>query len=181
MAQSAAVAADDAPRSCCGAVAYSANSALLPCKCGKCACDCRASLRAVAGYECARSHSARASRQSLSSAAAPPDRRAAGPGNDRPSAAKIRSRKHAAPRPDTPPAACLPAAGVGGSSKLFFKHILQHLFVQRQVRHDPFQLRVLFFQLPQATQLNRIQTAVLLLPAVERGFTDPQLAADFRD
>ena len=51
MVQSAAVAADDAPRSCYDAVAYSANSALLPCKCDKCACDCHASLRAVAGFE----------------------------------------------------------------------------------------------------------------------------------
>src|SRR6185369_2358577 len=166
MAQSAAVAADDAPRSCCGAVAYFSNSALLPCKCGKFVCDCRASLRAAARYECARSHSARASRQSLSSAAAPLDRRVVGPGNDRPSAAKIQSCKRAARRPDTPPATLSPTAGVDGSSKLFFKHILQHLFVQRQVRYDPFQLRVLFFQLPQPTQLNRIQAAVLLLPAV---------------
>lgn len=47
MVQSAADAADDEPRSCCGAVAYFLNSALLPCKSGKFVCDCRANLHAV--------------------------------------------------------------------------------------------------------------------------------------
>src|SRR5678815_770427 len=38
---------------------------------------------------------------------------------------------------------------------------------------------VLFFQLPQPAQFDGAQPVVLLLPAVERGFTDAELAADF--
>jgi hypothetical protein len=63
------------------------------------------------------------------------------------------------------------------------QHLLvqrQHLLVQRQVCHDPCQLRVLFFQLAQAPQFDWVQAAVLLLPAVERGFTDSEFATDFR-
>jgi hypothetical protein len=64
--------------------------------------------------------------------------------------------------------------------RAFFKHVLQHLSVQRQVRYDPFRLRVLFFQLSQAAQLDRAQPAVLLLPRIERCFTDAEFAAHFR-
>ena len=59
-------------------------------------------------------------------------------------------------------------------------HLTAEYIARRQVRYDPFQLRVLFFLLPQAPQLDGAESTVPLLPAVERGFTDAELAADAR-
>lgn len=67
------------------------------------------------------------------------------------------------------------------ASELFFKDILQHLLVEREVRHQLLELMVLLLQLPQATELGVAETPVLLLPVVERSLTDTELTANFSD
>src|SRR5690606_13440631 len=66
----------------------------------------------------------------------------------------------------------------GQASELSLDDVLQHLLVERQVRHDPLQPAVLLLELPQPLHLRRHQTAVLRLPIVVRRLADPRLAAD---
>jgi hypothetical protein len=60
---------------------------------------------------------------------------------------------------------------------IFSYQILQHRDVQRLIRHNPLQFRVLFFQLPQAPGFAHLQPAILAAPGIKRSRADAVLAA----
>ena len=51
------------------------------------------------------------------------------------------------------------------------------MFVEREVRHQPFQPTVLFFQLPETPQFAHSEVGVLLFPRIEGGLAHAQLSA----
>ena len=55
------------------------------------------------------------------------------------------------------------------------------MLVQRQVRHQPLQPRILVAQLANLPQFAQPQLAVLLLPDVERRLRNPELPANIPD
>lgn len=55
------------------------------------------------------------------------------------------------------------------------------MLIQRQIRHDPLQARVLVAQLTQLLELRQSQLAVLLLPHIEARLADAQLTTHIRD
>jgi hypothetical protein len=61
------------------------------------------------------------------------------------------------------------------------QHVLQHGFVEREVRHHLLQAPVLLLELPEAAHLRGHQPAVLLAPAIVGLLRDPGLAADLLD
>ncbi len=63
----------------------------------------------------------------------------------------------------------------------FFDHLLEHMLVKGEVSDELFELRILGFELTQASQLGGAEAAVLFLPVVERGLADTHFAADFSD
>jgi len=67
------------------------------------------------------------------------------------------------------------------ASELSFDNVLQHLSIQCQVCHDPFQPVVLVFQIPQPAHLRRHQPLILFLPVEIRRRTYPGLAANLRN
>ena len=62
------------------------------------------------------------------------------------------------------------------ASELSRDDILQHGLVERQVRNQALQLRVLFLKLTQALHLGRHQAGVLLAPIIVSRLADPCLA-----
>ena len=56
--------------------------------------------------------------------------------------------------------------------------LLQDVTVQREIRDQVLEFRVLLAQLPELAQFAQPQSRILLLPNVERGFADPVFAAD---
>ncbi|AMJ65959.1 hypothetical protein AXW84_11340 [Hymenobacter sp. PAMC 26628] len=62
-----------------------------------------------------------------------------------------------------------------------FEHILQHLLVEAQVRHELFEMLIFFLQLLEPPQFGHAQTTVLFLPVVVGGLADAHLAAHLRD
>jgi hypothetical protein len=63
----------------------------------------------------------------------------------------------------------------------FFEHVLQHLLVQAQVRHELFEVLIFFFQLLEPAQFGHAQSAVFFLPIVVGGLADAHLPAYLRD
>ncbi len=55
------------------------------------------------------------------------------------------------------------------------------MFVQREIGYDPFQLAVLFAQLPEFPQLGQSQSGVSPLPTVKRLLPHPHLSTNFAD
>jgi hypothetical protein len=55
--------------------------------------------------------------------------------------------------------------------------LLQDVTVQREIRDQVLEFRVLLAQLPELAQFAQPQSRILLLPNVERGFADPVFAA----
>jgi hypothetical protein len=55
------------------------------------------------------------------------------------------------------------------------------VLIQRQVRHQPLQSVVLFFQLPEAAEFTDAEVRVFLLPRIERLLGDPELATEVAD
>src|SRR5690606_19049668 len=80
-----------------------------------------------------------------------------------------------------PPSPTPPPSAPAWALPFFSERLLQDAFVQREIGYELLQLSVLFLELLQFTQLRDTQAAVLLLPAVERGLGDLQLAADLSD
>src|SRR5205823_2611720 len=74
-----------------------------------------------------------------------------------------------------------PAPACELASTFFSNHLLENLFVQRQVGDEALQPRILLAHLPQLAHLGDAQAAVLLLPEVERRLGDAGLATDIRD
>src|SRR5262249_54658499 len=64
------------------------------------------------------------------------------------------------------------------ASGVFSQRLRQHVFVEGEVGHQALQPRVLVLELAQAAQLAHAQVGVLLLPDIERGLADAELAAD---
>jgi hypothetical protein len=60
-----------------------------------------------------------------------------------------------------------PRTDVAQGLQVSLRDILQNLFVQRQLRHQPFQLAVLFLQFFHPLRLVHLQAAVFLPPALE--------------
>lgn len=75
------------------------------------------------------------------------------------------------------------SANAGGAEALEFysDDLLQHVPIERQIRHQPLQLRVLIAHLSQLSQLAQTHTGVLPLPDVTHLLADPQLPADLCD
>lgn len=67
------------------------------------------------------------------------------------------------------------------ASKLSLDDVLQHLLVERQIRDDLLQPRILLLELPQPLHLRRHQTRILLLPIEERCRAAPGFPAELRD
>ena len=64
------------------------------------------------------------------------------------------------------------------ASDFFSQGLREHLLVQREVGHQPFQSVVFFFYLPQAAEFAHAEVRVLLLPGVEGGVTHSELSAE---
>ena len=71
-----------------------------------------------------------------------------------------------------------PRPGERRASPLSAQDVLQHRLVERQVGHKPLQLGILLLKLLQPPDLNHAHSSELLIPPVERGLGDPELAAD---
>jgi hypothetical protein len=67
------------------------------------------------------------------------------------------------------------------ASQLFSDDLLKDVAIERQVGDDALQLAVFVAQRSQLAQLGEPKTGELLLPAVERIFTDAEPATDFGD
>ena len=63
----------------------------------------------------------------------------------------------------------------------FSQGLRQHVLVEREVGHEPFQPAVFFFHLPEPAQFAHAQVRVLLFPGVEGGVTDAELPAEVAD
>jgi hypothetical protein len=59
--------------------------------------------------------------------------------------------------------------------------LAENMLVERQIRDQALELRVLIAQLAQLTDLTRSQVRVLLLSNVERGLADAHRTTDIRD
>src|SRR5262245_40637208 len=81
-------------------------------------------------------------------------------------------RTPGASKPATRFASRQPTRAFDQALKLSLDHVLQHLLVQRQVRHDLLQPRILGLKLPHPPHLRGQQTGTFLLPVEERRFTD---------
>ncbi len=68
--------------------------------------------------------------------------------------------------------------GGGRASDFFSKGLRQHMFVEREVGHQPFESGVLLFHLPQSAEFAHAQMPILLLPGIEGGLADTQLLAE---
>jgi len=55
------------------------------------------------------------------------------------------------------------------------QHLLEDVLVERQIRHETLQARILLTHLPQLADLGYAQAAVLLLPEIEGRFGDAPL------
>jgi hypothetical protein len=55
------------------------------------------------------------------------------------------------------------------------------VFIQGEVRHEPFEPAVFFLHLPEPPQLAHAQVRVLLFPGVEGGVTHPELPTQIAD
>ena len=62
--------------------------------------------------------------------------------------------------------------------ELFSQGLRQHVFVEREIAHEPFQPTVLFFHLLQPAEFAHAQMRVLLFPGVEGGLADAELPAE---
>jgi len=67
-----------------------------------------------------------------------------------------------------------------GGLTTFFKNVLQHNLVERQIGHQALQLRVLLLQLRQLPGLAGFKPPIDLLPAIEGLFRDADLADQVR-
>ena len=59
--------------------------------------------------------------------------------------------------------------------------LLQDVFVEREIRHDPLEPRILFLQRPKVPELPGLEVAVPLLPDLERGLVHSNLSTDVGD
>src|SRR5208337_2818959 len=104
----------------------------------------------------------------------------AGPGDSDNAALPVGSATASTPYARSPQrrlASSAPTRAGGEALQLSSDDLLQHVSVQRQIRHQPLELGVLLAQLPELAQLAQSQACVLLLPHVVRGFADAVLAA----
>ncbi len=83
--------------------------------------------------------------------------------------------------PSSPRGSRRPASVSGQPSELSFDDVLEHFFVQSQVRHDLLQLRVLLLEFAQPFHLRWHQASVLLLPIEVSRPADPGFSAKLRD
>jgi hypothetical protein len=67
------------------------------------------------------------------------------------------------------------------TAKSFFNDFLQDMTIQRQIRHQPVQSRVLIAQLTQFTNLEQSEVTVPLLPHVKRRLANAHLPTDIAD
>ncbi len=72
----------------------------------------------------------------------------------------------------------MPALAGPEALQLFRDDLLQPMPIEREIGHQPLQLRVFFPQLSQLTQLAQSESRILSLPQVERLLTDADLPAD---
>src|SRR5208337_2119241 len=105
----------------------------------------------------------------------------AGPGDSDNAALPVGSATASTPYARSPQrrlASSAPTRAGAEALQLFSDYLLQHVPVQRQIRDQMLELRVLLPQLPEFAQLAQSQPSVLLLPNVVRGFAYAVLAAE---
>jgi hypothetical protein len=68
-----------------------------------------------------------------------------------------------------------------GFGTIFLEEVLQHCLLQRQVRHQALELKVLFPQILQFTRLRARRAAILPFSAIEALLRDPVLTQQIRD
>jgi len=68
-----------------------------------------------------------------------------------------------------------------GEPYISLDDVLQHLLVERQIRHDPLQAPVLLLELAQPLHLTRHQAGVFLIPIEIGRLADARLPADLLD
>ena len=71
--------------------------------------------------------------------------------------------------------------GDGRALDFFSEGLRQHVLVEREVRHQPFESGIFLFHLAQPAEFAHAQMRILLFPGVERGRTDPELSAEIAD
>jgi hypothetical protein len=71
-----------------------------------------------------------------------------------------------------------PSPAVEQALEFFSDYLLEHLFVQGEIRHQPAQPGILLLQLPELADLRGHQAPKLLLPAVKRLLANAHLAGD---
>src|SRR5208283_5429090 len=83
--------------------------------------------------------------------------------------------KHAARKTHIADEHALPRNVAVRGSEVSRGHVLQHLFLQRKLRHQSPQPRVFFFQFLQPSGLLQLQPAILFAPAIVALFLDAGL------
>src|SRR5262249_35504597 len=144
-----------------------ALASLRPDTAARRACGWRAPLGAAAGRAGVGSRSGAAPRPAPAAAAAARHRPAHSLDTAPWSARSPPRRRRGAPTPRSALSARAPPAAARRASRVFSEQVLEHLVVQRLLRHQPLQAGVLVLQRLQALRLAHLQAAVLGLPAVE--------------
>src|SRR5207302_7049676 len=113
-------------------------------------------------------------------AAAPTDH-APGSSHTTPNARSPRVARPCAPSPRSGPKSTGPAHDGALASELFSDHLAQDVLIEREVRHQALEARVLIAQLAQLPDLGEPELRVLLLPQVKARLAHPELPAYIRD
>lgn len=71
----------------------------------------------------------------------------------------------------------MPAHADPEAVQIFSRDFLQHLAIEREIRHQAFQLGILLTELPQFSQFTEAQPRILALPHVKRLLADADLPA----
>ena len=68
--------------------------------------------------------------------------------------------------------------GDGPALDFFSQCLRQHVLVEREIRHEPFQPAVLLFHLQQSPQFAHVEMRAFLLPGIKRLLGNPELMTD---
>jgi hypothetical protein len=71
-----------------------------------------------------------------------------------------------------------PVPGGGRALDFFSQGFRRHVFVDREIGHEPFQPAILFFHLPQPSLFTPAEVGVLLFPGLEDSLADAELPAE---
>jgi len=138
-------------------------------------------LRVSGAAKYAGNQSEHATRRGLVSVAAGPSVDPGNCGNTPLSGAAGRSRRLTVRRHHNGRLSTARSASSVPASEFFLEHILQHRLIEREIRHDTLELRVLLPQLTQFSRLRGLHVPVQLLPPVIALLRNPVLPTELRD